>query len=107
MGINSLLPLLKGIVQKVNINTFSGLRVGVDTYCWLHRAVHAIPLLNPDYAKVEKYGNSLSDKKSQIRYVEFCMKRVSKLRQCGIEPIMVFDGAFLPMKQATETSRAK
>lgn len=57
MGVNGLLPLLKAVARRVHIKEFKGLKLGIDTYCWLHRAVHAFPLLNPDFAKIEKYGD--------------------------------------------------
>lgn len=37
--------------------------------------------------------------------LNFCMKRVNMLRQYDINPILVFDGANLPMKHDTEKER--
>ena len=41
------------------------------------------------------------------RYVSFCMKRVNLLRQHGVEPIMVFDGASLPLKGEKHLERRR
>jgi len=37
MGISGLLPALASITRKTNIQEFSGKRVAVDAYVWLHR----------------------------------------------------------------------
>lgn len=41
------------------------------------------------------------------RYVAFCMKRVNLLRHHGVEPIMVFDGASLPVKEDKQLERRR
>lgn len=41
------------------------------------------------------------------RYVTFCMKRVNLLRHHGVEPVMVFDGAGLPMKGDKHSERRR
>ena len=38
-------------------------------------------------------------------FVKYCMKRIHFLRQHDITPIVVFDGANLPMKAKTEQER--
>lgn len=42
-----------------------------------------------------------------FRYVTFCMKRVNLLRGHEVEPIMVFDGASLPMKGSKHLERRR
>lgn len=37
----------------------------------------------------------------------FCMKRVNLMRQHGVEPIMVFDGASLPLKGGKHLERRR
>jgi exonuclease-1 len=39
--------------------------------------------------------------------LKYCIKRVQLLRQHGVEPIMVFDGKNLKMKEGTEEDRLK
>lgn len=42
-----------------------------------------------------------------FRYVTFCMRRVSLLRHHGAKPIMVFDGASLPVKSGKHFERRR
>jgi len=39
------------------------------------------------------------------QYIRFCMSRVMLLKHYGVEPIMVFDGASLPIKSGTNSAR--
>ena len=39
------------------------------------------------------------------RYVHFCMQYVTLLRDAGVRPLLVFDGAALPAKGGTEVDR--
>ena len=41
------------------------------------------------------------------RYVTFCMARVELLRSCGVVPVLVFDGANLPLKAEEEGTRRR
>lgn len=41
------------------------------------------------------------------RYVTYCMRRVNLLRDHAVEPIMVFDGASLPMKGDKHLARRR
>ena len=41
------------------------------------------------------------------RYVIFCMARVELLRNCGVVPVLVFDGANLPIKAEEEGTRRR
>lgn len=38
-------------------------------------------------------------------FIRYCMKRINLLRHHDITPIVVFDGARLPMKSKTEEER--
>ena len=40
MGINGLLPVLSPITNDVHISQFSGNKVAIDIYCWLHKGVY-------------------------------------------------------------------
>ena len=40
MGIQGLLPLLKSCTDAAHVSDFKGLDVGVDSLCWLHKAVY-------------------------------------------------------------------
>lgn len=39
------------------------------------------------------------------KHIDYCMKRLEKLRESGIRPLVVFDGGYLPMKAHTESDR--
>ena len=39
------------------------------------------------------------------RFVNYCMKRIAMLVHNRVRPVVVFDGAYLPAKRATEAER--
>lgn len=42
MGIQSLLPSLKSITRTIHVgDAYSGKRVAIDSYCWLHRGAYS------------------------------------------------------------------
>jgi len=41
MGIGGLLPLVSSITENVHLSKYSGKRVAVDTYVWLHKAAYS------------------------------------------------------------------
>jgi exonuclease-1 len=41
------------------------------------------------------------------KHIKFCLKKVNELRQFGIEPVMVFDGAPMPSKAGVHSKRAE
>jgi exonuclease-1 len=42
MGISQLLPSLKSIVRTIHVSdAYSGKRVAIDSYCWLHRGAYS------------------------------------------------------------------
>ncbi|PJF17045.1 hypothetical protein PSACC_03144 [Paramicrosporidium saccamoebae] len=79
MGINGLLPLLRSITRRVHLEQLAGQAVAIDAYSWLHKGV----------------------------FVEFCMNKVRLLLYYNVRPILVFDGAHLPMKSHQELLRSK
>lgn len=40
MGINGLLPKLRGITNKIHISKYAGEKVAVDGHVWLHAAAY-------------------------------------------------------------------
>jgi exonuclease-1 len=94
MGITGLLPLLKECINtKAHIREFTGQRVAVDGYAWLHRSVHA--------CAVELAKGQHSEK-----WVYYILTYVDMLIAHNITVVLVFDGAELVAKQGTENSRA-
>jgi exonuclease-1 len=95
MGIKGLLKFLKSAERDVNIQSFRGKTVAVDGYCWLHRGAHSCLIeLTMKNKKIE-----------ELPLIGFCMKRINLLRRNDIKPVVVFDGANLPMKADTEKER--
>lgn len=41
MGIKGLLPVLNSITKSINIKEYKGKTIGVDAYCWLHKAAYS------------------------------------------------------------------
>lgn len=101
MGINALLPVLKPICFERHVSQFRGKRAGIDGYGWLHKGAAGCAL------ELCVGGDSACARaRSTRRYVDFFMHRVRMLRHYGVSPVVVFDGARLPAKSATEQSRA-
>ncbi|KNC47306.1 exodeoxyribonuclease 1 [Thecamonas trahens ATCC 50062] len=92
MGIPGLLQALRGASTEVHAAQLAGLTVGVDTYCWLHRGGYGCARRLCLGEPTDMY----------VRFVEF---RVEMLRHHGVTPVLVFDGASLPSKGATDAGR--
>lgn len=95
MGINGLLPFVKPATTKRHLSYYKGKTAAIDAFVWLHRG--AIP-----DAKDLAFGRCNPEK---CRYVPYVFKYVDMLISYGIKPILVFDGADLPSKEATEVGR--
>ncbi|KZV46516.1 exonuclease 1 [Dorcoceras hygrometricum] len=95
MGINNLLRFMKPHVQSVHIKKYSGERVGIDAYSWLHKGAYS--------CSMELCLNVDGDKKFQ--FLKYFMHRLNMLRHYNITPVVVFDGGNIPIKAATEDER--
>ncbi|KAK8686717.1 hypothetical protein V6N13_125737 [Hibiscus sabdariffa] len=95
MGIKDLLRFMKPFIESVHIKKYAGKRVGIDAYSWLHKGAYS--------CSMEICLDSNSEKKS--RYLAYFMHRVNLLRHHKITPVVVFDGASIPCKAATENER--
>eukprot|EP00347_Sterkiella_histriomuscorum_P014332 403361276 len=97
MGIQGLLPALKALQKEKHIREFKGKTIGVDGLCWMHQGAYqcARELMrdNP-WQGLEKV-------------IDYCVGKIKQLQINGITPIMVFDGARLPMKKRIEEQRKK
>ena len=95
MGIQGLLPFIKNSIDNsYHIEKFRGKRVAVDGYAWLHKA---------SYGCCEELCTGTPTKK----WIDYCVRLIDMLLFFQIEVTMVFDGADLPAKKATEIERAK
>eukprot|EP01061_Rhynchopus_euleeides_P002995 TRINITY_DN12312_c0_g1_i2.p1 TRINITY_DN12312_c0_g1~~TRINITY_DN12312_c0_g1_i2.p1 ORF type:complete len:305 (+),score=83.86 TRINITY_DN12312_c0_g1_i2:105-1019(+) len=92
MGIPGLLPCLRSIEEQCHISAFRGRRVGVDTYCWLHKLCRA-------------NARELSIGEACTQYIHNVVMRVEYYLRQGVELVMVFDGADMPLKGGTNTDR--
>ncbi len=92
MGIKGLLTMLAGAVQPVTLADLCNQRVAIDMYCWLHRACYG--------CSAELVKGLPTDK-----YVRYVVRRLDVMLSHRITPVLVFDGAPLPMKRGTELQR--
>ncbi|XP_050226598.1 exonuclease 1 isoform X2 [Mercurialis annua] len=95
MGIKDLLRFIKPYLQSIHIKKYSGKRVGIDAYSWLHKGAYS--------CSMEICLDMNSDKK--LRYLNYFMHRINLLRHYKITPVVVFDGAKIPCKASTEHER--
>lgn len=87
-----LLPVLRPITERVNVSSFRGRRVGVDGFAWLHRGGYGCAL-------------ELATGAPTSGYLTHFLHHVNLLRHHGVIPVVVFDGAPLPMKADTNAER--
>jgi exonuclease-1 len=92
MGIQGLLPFLKGSTTEKHISAFRGKRVAVDGYAWLHKGT---------YACCEDLAKGIDNP----AYIKYCLGFIDMLRSFDIEVTLVFDGHDLPAKKVTEVER--
>ena len=85
MGIQVLLKELKPVTKTdSHISRFRGKRAGIDASCWLHRSAHSCAW-------------ELVSGKPTRKYLSYLVKCLNCLKNFGVIPIVVFDGAALPM----------
>eukprot|EP01083_Nonionella_stella_P100469 283419_1 len=92
MGIQNLLPELKPITKYAKLSQFDGQTCGVDASCWLHRGSYSCAL-------------QLVSDQFTTKYLQFTLHCINLLKSFNITPIIVFDGAHLPMKANEEHRR--
>jgi len=111
MGIAGLLPALKSIQKQRHLSEFSGKKVAIDAYVFLHRGVYTcsteLALDEPTTKCVYCSEFPVPFKAHLVlsRYVRYAMAKFRLLRHHGIEPYIVFDGGPLPAKKGTEVER--
>ncbi|KAK2717105.1 hypothetical protein QYM36_007294 [Artemia franciscana] len=92
MGISGLIPFVKKSTREVDLQSLKGQVAAVDAYCWLHKGAFSC-------------ADKLIKGEKTDGYVIYCMKYVNLLLNCGLKPILVFDGQTLPSKAETEKKR--
>lgn len=73
---------------------FAQARVGIDVYAWLHKGV---------FSCAADICRGIENR----AYVDYCMYRIRMLIHFNARPVVVFDGAALPMKSETHEAREK
>jgi exonuclease 1 len=92
MGIQGLLKLLGDISDRKHVSAYRGKTVAVDASCWLHRAAYSC-------------SRELVMGEPTVRYLRMCFRLTRMLVDHGIKPIIVFDGANPPLKEAEAARR--
>jgi len=92
MGVTGLLKALKPITFDVLLPDYKGKTAGVDGHAWLHKAAYGCARAVVKGLKCDTYVN-------------YIMKNIRTLHNCGVTPIVVFDGAPLPMKKEENKKR--
>ncbi|XP_078177241.1 5'-3' exonuclease family protein [Carex rostrata] len=97
MGIPNLLRVMKPFIEPVHIKKYSGRRVGIDAYSWLHKGAYSCSLELCMKPRTE----------AAKRYLNYFMHYINLMRHYSVTPIVVFDGGNLPCKSDTEAERHK
>lgn len=97
MGINSLLKTLKDITKRKHLNTYSGMKIGIDGHCWLHKALifagNIVLKYYPESDLKLLIKNGIENNELFIKkVVQFIDSQLNKFIKFNIHPIMVFDG---------------
>ncbi|EAY14196.1 XPG I-region family protein [Trichomonas vaginalis G3] len=92
MGINGLLPIIQPAGRRVHLTEFKGKRIAIDGFVWLHKAAF-------------KYPRQVIKDPSTKLLLPYLMSKVNGIINCGIKPIIIFDGQNLPSKQITTEKR--
>jgi exonuclease 1 len=94
MGISGLLQFLKQYRTNVSLSNYSGKTAAVDVSCWIHQGAY--------------YADFSEGQESAIqKIINYVTKRIRMLRDHNITPIIVFDGASIPVKKRIQEERAR
>lgn len=93
MGITGFLPFVDGAKRRVHLSEFSGKRIAVDSYVWLHRGARCCATELAMGIPTDKFTN-------------YAMDMIRMFRAHNVEPVLVFDGGYFPCKAPTESRRA-
>ncbi|CAB3996104.1 Exonuclease 1 [Paramuricea clavata] len=91
MGIKTLLPFLREVTRKANLEEFKGQTAAVDASCLLHRALSI----------------SMSRNGDESRLLDLLNSYVDLLERNEIKPYVVFDGLRLPTKELERVRRTR
>lgn len=92
MGIKNLHKTLLHLFIKKNLKDYSGYKIGIDGYCWLHKSIFCDNM-------------DLATNPESKSYLYFIKAKVQNLLNHNIKPIFIFDGNKLPIKNKEESYR--
>ena len=104
MGINGLLPFLKAIHEPTHLSAYNGKRVAVDVASWLYKGSAGLLWLRLlrqrglNATGAYSCALELQQDPQTDYYIGYVMAKVRLLQRNNITPVLVFDGASLPMK---------
>ncbi|KAL0583489.1 hypothetical protein ABG067_006607 [Albugo candida] len=97
MGVAGLLPLLRSVIDHVNISKYTGKTIGIDACGWIYRGAYACAeqlIAAEETDMYELYLKYTCHVVMRIyRYLNFSIQQISLLHKHQITPIFVFDGA--------------
>lgn len=94
MGIKNLMKTLRPLREFKHISKFSGQTCAVDASCWLHRSTYSCAM-------------ELCTDEPTTKYLDLLCALIDVLLRNQVTPIVVFDGASLPMKEGELLVRQK
>jgi len=94
MGVPGLLQKVKSVVQQVHLSSFEGETLAVDASSWLHKGVLSC-------------AQELARGEVTDGFLRFPLTMVALFQSHGIVPLLVFDGASLPVKSPASRQRAE
>ena len=92
MGIQGLHQIIKPALKDVSLKSFAGCTAVIDIMVWLYKG---------SYSCAYELGRG----DPTLNFLQFPLKMLQLLKQCGIRPICVFDGFHLQAKHDTEKDR--
>ena len=92
MGIQGLLPMFRGSTKDVHVSAYAHKTLAIDGYAWLHRGKWACAI-------------ELCQGIATTKHIDFCLKGLQLMVDHNVKPLLVFDGAALLAKRATDDDR--
>lgn len=85
MGVHGLMALVRDRTRTVRLEAFKGHVIAVDGNVWIHKGTYGCAL-------------ELASGVDSDAFVLYCVRQTNRLRQCGVYPLVVFDGRKLEAK---------
>ena len=89
-----MLQYFRSIERDTDISRYRGMKLGVDGYSWIHKAIYGS-------------GYNIVVKNDYTKTLKSILARIDVLVHFEVAIVFVLDGADLPVKQKTEEDRAE